>query len=408
VGTMTEIATLRRDFPILERRFGRYPLTYLDSAATTQKPRQVIDAMMAYYLQANANVHRAAHALSDQATADFEAARCKVQGFINARHAHEVIWTRGTTEAINLVATSFGDCCMRDGDEIVISEMEHHSNIVPWQQLCRRTGARLRAIRIGDDGDLDLDHYRSLLTERTRLVAVGHVSNALGTINPVREIIALAHACGARVLIDGAQALAHLPVDVQELDADFYAASSHKMYGPTGVGVLYGKEALLEDMPPYQTGGEMVETVTLAHTTFNRLPFKFEAGTPHIAGAIGMAAAVEYLTAIDREALETHEARLLAATTAALQQIEGVRLVGTASRKIAIVSFLVEGAHPEDVGTLLDQQGVAVRTGHHCAMPLMQRLGLPGGTARASFGLYSSDFDVERLTTGLIKVREML
>jgi cysteine desulfurase / selenocysteine lyase len=400
------VEALRQDFPILTQQLGRYPLVYLDSAATTQKPRQVIEAICAYYGSSNANVHRAAHTLSDRATAEFEAARRKLQGFINARHAHEVIWTRGTTEAINLVAASYG-AQVRTGDEIVISEMEHHSNIVPWQQLCGRVGARLRAIRVSDDGELDLAHLQSLLTERTRLVAVGHVSNALGTVNPVREIVELAHACGARVLIDGAQAPAHLAVDVQALDADFYALSSHKMYGPTGIGALYGKEDLLEVMPPYQTGGEMVETVTLEHTTFNQLPYKFEAGTPHIAGAIGLAAAIDYLVAIDRDALEAHEAALLVAASSALQQVEGVTLVGTARQKTAIVSFVVDGAHPQDVGTLLDQQGIAVRSGHHCAMPLMQRFGLPG-TTRASFGLYNSIGDVERLTGGLIKVREMV
>jgi cysteine desulfurase / selenocysteine lyase len=408
MGRLTSIATLRSDFPILAQQLGRYPLTYLDSAATTQKPQAVIDAIVRYYTYVNANVHRAAHVLSDRATTEFEAARRTVQGFINARHAHEVVWTRGTTEAINLVAASIGEAYVREGDEIVVSEMEHHSNVVPWQQLCQRTGARLRAARITDDGELDLEHLRSLLNERTRLVAICHVSNALGTINPIREIARLAHDCGAYVLVDGAQGPAHLSVDVQALDIDFYATSSHKMYGPTGIGVLYGRESLLDAMPPYQTGGEMVETVALEHTTFNQLPFKFEAGTPHIAGAIGMAAAIDYLSGIDREALDAHEARLLAAATAALQQIEGVRVVGTAREKCSIVSFLVEGAHPQDVGTLLDQQGIAIRTGHHCAMPLMQRLELPGGTARASFALYNDLGDVERLTTGLIKVREML
>jgi cysteine desulfurase / selenocysteine lyase len=408
MGRVTDIDALRADFPILTGRVGRYPLVYLDSAATTQKPRAVIDAISTYYTSANANVHRAAHSLSEQATAAYEGARRRVQGFINARHAHEVIWTRGTTEAINLVAATFGDSQLAPDDEIVISEMEHHSNIVPWQRACERAGARLRAIRISDEGELDLAHFRSLLSERTRLVAIGHVSNALGTINPIAEIAALAHDCGARVLVDGAQAPAHLAVDVQALDVDFYALSSHKMYGPTGIGALYGREHLLDAMPPYQTGGEMVETVTLERTTFNSLPFKFEAGTPHIAGAVGMAAAIDYLSGIDRSALEQHEARLLAAASSALQQVQGVRLVGTARDKTAIVAFVLAGAHPQDVGTLLDQQGIAVRTGHHCAMPLMQRLGLPGGTARASFALYNSIDDVERLTDGLIKVREML
>jgi cysteine desulfurase / selenocysteine lyase len=407
VDTVTDLARLRADFPILDRSIGRYPLVYLDSAATTQKPRAVVDAISHFYLNENANVHRAAHALSDAATAAFEAARRKLQGFVNARHAHEIIWTRGTTEAINLVAASFGPMHVKAGDAIVISEMEHHSNIVPWQQLCERTGARLQAIRIHDNGELDLEHFRTLLGNRTRIVAVGHVSNALGTINPIAEITSLAHECGATVLVDGAQGPGHLPVDVQALDVDFYAWSSHKMYGPTGIGALYGKESLLDRMPPYQTGGEMVQTVTLERTTYNRLPFKFEAGTPHIAGAIGFGVAVDYLSRIDRAAVVAYESRLLAQATSALQQIDGVRIIGTARAKAPIIGFVLEGAHSQDVGTLLDQQGIAVRTGHHCAMPLMQRLGI-SGTTRASFGLYNTLDDVERLTAGLIKVRDML
>ncbi len=402
-----DITALRQDFPILQQQFGRYPLTYLDSAATTQKPTAVIAALDNYYRTMNANVHRAAHQLSDRATAAFEGARDTVQQFVNAAHRHEIIWTRGTTEAINLVAQSWGRSQLRAGDEILISEMEHHANIVPWQMLCQETGARLQAIRVTPDGELDLAHFEQLLNERTALVAICHVSNTLGTINPVASIIAAAHDAGARVLLDGAQAVAHLPIDVQALDADFYAFSGHKLYGPTGIGVLYGKESLLDAMPPWQTGGEMIEQVTLAHTTFNQLPFKFEAGTPHIAGAIGLGAAIEYLSAIDPAALRAHEDALLARGTALLQQIDGLRLVGTAAQKIPVLSFLLEGGHPQDVGTLLDQQGIAVRAGHHCTMPLMQSLAIPG-TVRASMSLYNNQDDLERLHQGLIKTRSFL
>jgi len=399
-----DIAALRNDFPLIT---GSGKLVYLDSAATTQKPITVLDAIRDYYVRDNANVHRAAHALADRATTAFENARRAAQAFVNAQHAHEIIWTRGTTESINLVAQSYGASALRAGDEILISVLEHHSNIVPWQLVAAKTGATLRAIDIDDRGDLDLDDFHRKLSPDTKIVAIGHVSNALGTINPVAEIVRAAHAVGAVVVVDGAQAAAHLPIDVRDLDCDFYALSGHKMFGPTGIGVLYGKEALLDAMPPWQAGGEMIETVTLEKSTFNRLPYKFEAGTPNIADAIGLGAAIEYLNRIDRDALRAHEANVLAMARARLGQMEGVRIIGDARASTAIVSFAVDGAHPHDVGTLLDQQSVAVRAGHHCAMPLMQRLGVPG-TVRASFCLYNSAADVERLVAGIDKVRQLL
>jgi cysteine desulfurase/selenocysteine lyase len=398
---------LRDDFPLLTQKAIAAPLTYLDSASTTQKPVAVIDAIRNYYLNDNANVHRAAYSLADRATAAFESARQKTRRFVGARHAHEIIWTRGTTESINLVAQSYAVDNLRSGDEILISVMEHHSNIVPWQLAAHRTGALLKAIDINEQGELDLDDFHRKLNARTKIVAVGHASNALGTINPVKTIIAAAHAVGAVVLIDGAQAAAHLPIDVDDLDCDFYALSGHKMFGPTGIGVLYGKESLLDAMPPWQGGGEMIETVTIERTTFNHLPYKFEAGTPHIAGAIGLGAAIDYLDAIDPAALAAYEAKIIAIARARLGQLEGVRIIGDARARIGVVSFLVEGSHPQDVGTLLDQQSIAVRAGHHCAMPLMQRLGIPG-TVRASFCLYNSEDDVERLISGIEKVRSFL
>jgi len=399
-----DIAALRNDFPLIT---GSGKLVYLDSAATTQKPITVLDAIRDYYVRDNANVHRAAHALADRATTAFENARRTAQAFVNAQHAHEIIWTRGTTESINLVAQSYGASALRAGDEILISVLEHHSNIVPWQLVAAKTGATLRAIDIDDRGDLDLDDFHRKLSSRTKIVAIGHVSNALGTINPVAEVVRAAHAVGAVVVVDGAQAAAHLPIDVRDLDCDFYALSGHKMFGPTGIGVLYGKEALLDAMPPWQAGGEMIETVTLEKSTFNRLPYKFEAGTPNIADAIGLGAAIEYLNRIDRDALRAHEANVLAMARARLGQMEGVRIIGDARASTAIVSFAVDGAHPHDVGTLLDQQSIAVRAGHHCTMPLMQRLGVPG-TVRASFCLYNSAADVERLVAGIDKVRQLL
>jgi SufS family cysteine desulfurase len=401
------VADLRSDFPILEQSARGNPLVYLDSAATSQKPIAVLDAIDHYYRTTNANVHRAAHALSEAATAAFEAAREKSRGFVNAAHGHEIVFTRGTTEAINLIAQSYGGSQLQRGDEILISVMEHHSNIVPWQLVAQRTGATLKACDITATGELDLDDFVSKLSDRTRIVALAHVSNALGTINPVAELITKARDVGAVTVIDGAQSAPHLPIDVQAMGCDFFAFSGHKTYGPTGIGVLYGRETLLEMMPPWQGGGEMIETVTIESSTYNRLPFKFEAGTPNIAGAVGLGAAIDYLNAQSADELMAHEDRLLALTTSKLKQIEGIRIVGEAPRKTGVVSFLMESGHPHDVGTLLDQQGIAVRTGHHCTMPLMQRLSVPG-TVRASFGLYNCDDDVERLVAGLNKVRTFL
>ena len=392
---------IRGDFPILDQTIGDQPLVYLDNAATTQKPKAVIDAIADYYLHDNANVHRGAHALADRATGSFEAARESLRALINARTQSEVVFTRGTTESINLVANGLTQR-FKPGDEILISLLEHHANIVPWQMLADRTGAHLKACEITQSGDIDMDSFRACLSPRTRLVAVGHVSNALGTINPVTEIIALARDAGALVLIDGAQAIAHLPVDVQDLDCDFYAFSGHKMFGPTGIGVLYGRESLLDAMPPWQGGGEMIEQVTIERSTWNSLPFKFEAGTPNIAGAVGLGAAVRYLTGLPREALLKAEDALVQRAVSGLKQLPGVRLVGEPERRLSAVSFLVDRGHPNDIGTLLDQQGIAVRTGHHCTMPLMERLGVPG-TVRASFSLYNSQEDVDRLLKGVDK-----
>jgi cysteine desulfurase / selenocysteine lyase len=397
---------IRGDFPILAQQVGGRPLVYLDSAATTQKPRAVIQALVDYYEHDNANVHRAAHALADRATRSFEGSREKLRTLINARYGHEVIFTRGTTEAINLVANALSSR-IAPGDEILISVLEHHANIVPWQMLCQRTGARLVACDITDDGDLDLESFRRLLCDRTALVAVGHVSNALGTVNPVKELVRAAHDAGALVLIDGAQAVLHFDIDVQALDCDFYAFSGHKLFGPTGIGVLYGKEALLESMPPWQGGGEMIERVTLEHSTYQGLPYRFEAGTPNIAGAVGLGAAVDYLTALPRQALLEHERSLVKLAVSGLKQIPGVRLVGEPKERISIVSFLVDGSHPNDIGTLLDQQGIAVRSGHHCAMPLMDRLRVPG-TVRAAFSLYNGRHDVDALLAGVEKAQTFL
>ena len=399
----TDIALLREDFPLLANE----PVTYLDSAATSQKPASVINAINHYYLHDNANVHRGAHALADRATRAVEGARHKAAEFVGARSDHEIIWTRGTTESINLVAQSYAAKRLQPGDEILISVMEHHSNIVPWQFAAAQTGATLKAIDITPRGELDLDDFHRKLSSRTKLVALGHVSNALGTINPVKMMIAAAHAAGAVVLIDGAQAVAHLPIDVVDLDCDFYALSGHKMFGPTGIGVLYGKEQLLDAMPPWQGGGQMIETVTIERTTYNRLPYKFEAGTPHIAGAIGLGAAIDYMATIDHDALHAYEANVIAKARARLAQLEGVRLIGDAREHTGVISFLIDGSHPQDVATLLDQQSIAVRSGHHCAMPLMQRLGIPG-TVRASFCLYNSERDVDRLVAGIEKVRAFL
>ena len=394
----------RDDFPLVAERDD---VVYLDNAATTQKPQRVLDALRCYYQSSNANVHRGAHRLSDEATRAFEAARDTVAKRINARSRKEVIWTRGATEALNLVACCYAPMVLGDGDNVVVTEMEHHSNLVPWQVACSRQGAGLRAVRVLGNGELDDADFRAKLDERTKIVAVGHVSNALGSVNDLAAIVAAAKDAGAAVVVDGAQAVAHLEVDVQAIDCDFYAFSGHKMYAPTGIGVLYGREDLLAAMPPWQTGGEMIERVRLDATTYAALPFKFEAGTPHIAGAVGLAAAVDYLNGLDFAAMQAHEADLLSYANASLGQIEGLSIVGTAARKGPVLSFLIAGAHPHDVGTLLDQQGVAVRTGHHCAMPLMDALGIPG-TVRASFGLYNRRDDVDQLVAAVRKARTML
>ena len=402
-----DVERLRRDFPALAQTVNGAPLVYLDNAATTQKPQVVIDAISAYYARDNSNVHRGAHALSDRATVAFEQAREKVQRFINAGSSREILWTRGTTEAINLVASSYGRSVLQAGDRILVSAREHHTNIVPWQMVAEARGAEVCPIPVSASGELDMDAVTGMLDERVKIVAVGHVSNALGTVNPIADIIRQAHDIGAKVLIDGAQGVPHFLVDVQALDCDFYAFSGHKMYGPTGIGALYGKAELLEAMPPYQGGGEMISTVAFAGTTYNTLPYKFEAGTPNIAGAIGMAAAVDYLSALDRAALAAHEAALLAYAHERAASCDGLRRIGRAERIAGAFSFLLDGTHPADVGMLLDQQGVAVRTGDHCAQPIMKQFGIPG-TVRASFALYNTRDDVDRLFAALEKAKTFL
>ncbi|MDH0319656.1 cysteine desulfurase [Aeromonas caviae] len=396
---------LRGQFPALAQEVNGHPLVYLDNAATTQKPQAVLDAINHYYRADNANVHRAAHALSGRATRAFEDARETVARFINAPRSHEVIWTRGTTEAINLVAQSWGMSELRAGDEIVLSTLEHHANIVPWQLVAQRTGAVIRVIPLDERGDLDIAAYLALLGPRTRLVSVAHVSNALGTVNPVKEMVAAAKAVGALSLIDGAQAVAHLEVDVQAIGCDFYAFSGHKLYGPTGIGVLWGRTELLERMPPWQAGGEMIDRVSFSGTTFNTLPFKFEAGTPHIAGAIGLAAAIDFVMEQDKDSLASHEAALTDYLVAGLQQVPGLRLVGEPGQRAGAVSFLLDDIHPQDAATLLDMQGIALRVGHHCAMPLMESLGI-GGTMRASLACYNNQDDVDALLAALHKLRD--
>ncbi len=397
---------VRRDFPILAQTIHGRPLVYLDNAATTQKPLPVIDAISAFYRGDNANVHRGVHMLSERATARYEEARARVQRFVNAASPREIVFVRGTTEAINLVAATFGRAQVKAGDEVLITAMEHHSNIVPWQMLCQRAGAHLRVAPITDVGELRVDAFERLLTNRTRLVSIVHVSNALGTVNPVGDLVALAHARGVPVLVDGAQAVAHHKVDVRELGADFYAWSGHKLFGPTGIGVLYGRSALLDAMAPYQGGGDMIASVTFEKTTYNAAPYRFEAGTPDIAGAIGLGAAIDYVSRIGLDAIARHEQELLEYATARLSRVAGVRLVGTARAKSAIVSFVMEGVHPHDIGTILDQDGVAIRTGHHCCQPLMHRLGVDA-TARASFAFYNTREEVDALVAALEKVREV-
>jgi cysteine desulfurases, SufS subfamily len=402
-----DVDKVREDFPILTRTVNGKPLVYLDNGATTQKPNQVIDAIVNYYTQLNSNVHRGVHHLSQIATDAFEATRRKLRPFIKAAHEHEIILTKGTTESINLVASCYGKAFVKTGDEIIISAMEHHSNIVPWQILCEERGAVLRVVPINDAGELDMDAYRSLLNERTKMVAITYVSNALGTINPVKEIIALAHDAGALVLLDAAQAIQHLSIDVQALDVDFLAFSGHKMYGPTGIGVLYGKEKWLNAMPPYQSGGEMIKEVAFAQTTYNDLPFKFEAGTPNIEAGICLAHAIDYISALGLDNIAAYEHDLLEYATQQLLTIPSLRVVGTAREKSSVISFLLDGAHPYDVGVILDKLGIAVRTGHHCTQPLMDRFCIPG-TVRASIALYNTKEDIDTLVAGVQRAAAML
>jgi len=398
--------SVRKDFPILSIRVHGKPLVYLDNAATTQKPVAVLDAIDRYYRQENANVHRGVHALSELATKKYEDARETVRAFINAASSKEIIFTRGTTEGINLVAATFGRKFLKAGDEVLITGLEHHSNIVPWQMVCEEKQAKLRVAPIDDSGEVVQEEYEKLLSEKVKIVAISHVSNALGTVNPVRRMIEAAHRFGIPVLVDGAQGLPHFKVDVRDLDADFYAFSSHKICGPTGFGVLYGKENLLDAMPPYQGGGDMIRSVTFEKTLFNDLPYKFEAGTPHIEGAVGFGAALEYLNKFDWDAVVRHEHALIEYTAQELLKIEGVRLIGTAKEKAGVVSFVMEGIHPHDIGTILDQEGVAVRTGHHCAQPVMDRFCIPA-TARASFSFYNTMSEVDALTDAIQKVKKV-
>ncbi|MBO0930180.1 cysteine desulfurase [Fibrella aquatilis] len=402
-----DIAQIRADFPVLDQLVNGRPLVYFDNAATTQKPRAVLDALTRYYEHDNANIHRGIHALAERATSAFEASRKAIQSFLGACEAEEIIFTYGTTDAINLVAKTYGRTYLGPGDEILISTMEHHSNIVPWQMLCEERGCVLKVIPINDEGELLLDEYEKLLTERTKIVSVVHVSNALGTINPVKYLIDKAHAVGAVVLIDGAQATTHIEIDVQALDCDFYVFSAHKLFGPTGMGVLYGKRALLETMPPWRGGGEMIKEVTFERTTYNDIPYKFEAGTPNIADVIAVRNALEYVNTLGKDNIAAHEHELLAYATDALQSIDGLRVIGQAKEKVSVISFVLDGIHHEDTGVILDQQGIAVRTGHHCCQPLMRRLGI-AGTTRASFSVYNTTDEIDRLVKGLQRVKTMM
>ncbi len=407
VDITLDIEQIRKDFPVLNQQINGRPLVYLDNAATNQKPQSVIDALSQYYEGYNANIHRGIHQLAEQATAAFEASRRAVQSFLNAKHWEEIIFTYGTTDGINLVAQSYGRKFLKEGDEIIISTMEHHSNIVPWQMLCEERGCVLRVIPVDDNGELIIDEYEKLLSERTKLVSVVHVSNSLGTINPVKTIIDMAHGVGAVVLIDGAQASSHLDLDVQALDADFYVFSAHKLYGPTGMGVLYGKKAILDSMPPYRGGGEMIKEVTFEKTTYNELPYKFEAGTPNIADVVAVKTALEYMDNLGKENIAAHEQDLLQYATEQLSELDGLRIVGQAKEKIGVVSWVMDGIHHQDTGVILDQQGIAVRTGHHCCQPLMQRFGI-AGTTRASFAVYNTKDEVDKLVTGIRRVQKMM
>ena len=400
------VEQVRKDFPILQRSVRGKPLVYLDNAATTQKPHAVLDTLAHYYAHGNANIHRGVHTLSEEATGAYDAARTTVQRFLNARSSREIVFTRNSTEGINLVAQSYGRQRVGPGDEVLITHMEHHSNIVPWQLLCDQVQARLRVAPIDDRGQLELDEFERMITPQTKLVSVVHLSNSLGTINPIADIVEIAHTRDVPVLVDGSQAVYHMPVDVQALGCDFYAFTGHKLYGPTGIGVLYGREALLEAMPPYQGGGDMIRSVTFAKTTYADLPNKFEAGTPHIAGAVGLGAAIDYVTRIGFDRIAAHEGDLLAYGTAALSAVPGLRLIGTADHKASILSFVLKGAHPHDVGTIVDTEGVAIRTGHHCTQPVMERFGVPA-TARASIAMYNTRDEIDVLVRALEQVRQV-
>ncbi|WP_038150516.1 aminotransferase class V-fold PLP-dependent enzyme [Thiomicrorhabdus chilensis] len=405
--TLLDFSQVRAQFPILEQTENGHPLVYLDGGATSQKPLQVIEAIDTYYRKQNANVHRGVYGLSERATELYEGAREISRGFLNARSTKEIVFVRGTTEAINLVAHSWGRMNLQAGDEVIVTEMEHHSNIVPWQLLRDQLGIRLTVLRMNDLGEVCMNALKGLVSEKTKLLAVTHMSNALGTINPVKEMAEIAHSVGAKVLVDGAQATPHMQVDVQDLDCDFYALSGHKMYGPTGIGVLYAKEALLEVMPPYQGGGDMIYSVTFEKTEYNVLPYKFEAGTPNIAGAIGLGAAMQFMQSIGLDRIAAYEAELLAYATERLKEIEGVRIIGEAENKGGVISFVLEGVHPHDMATLMDQDGLAVRASHHCAMPVMQHFKVPA-TIRASLGVYNNREDIDRLVASILDAKEML
>ena len=405
-GMAFDVKQIRKDFPILKEQIYGKPLTYLDNAATTQKPQTVIDTLTQYYSRENANIHRGIFCLSEQATKRYKSARHKVQEFLGAASDKEIVFVRGTTEAINLVAQCYGRTFLKNGDEVLITHMEHHSNIVPWQMLAEETGIKLKVAPINDQGELILEDFKKLLTDKVKFVSVTHVSNALGTVNPVKEIIRLAHAKGIPVLVDGAQAVAHTPVNVRDLDCDFYAFSGHKLLGPTGIGVLYGKKEFLEKMPPYQGGGDMIRSVTFEKTTYNDLPYKFEAGTPHIAGVIGLGVAIDYIGSVGLERIEAYEQELLKYGTEKLLQVPGLRLIGTAKHKSAILSFVLGEAHAHDIGTILDRQGIAIRAGHHCAMPVMERFRVPA-TTRASLAFYNTREEIDRLVAALHEVTEV-
>jgi cysteine desulfurase/selenocysteine lyase len=407
-ATTLDINKIRADFPILHQNVNGKPLVYLDNAATTQKPQTVLDALAHYYEKNNANIHRGIHQLAEKATTAFEDTRKTVAKFLNSESPEQIIFTYGTTDGINLVAQTYGRKFLKEGDEILISTMEHHSNIVPWQMICEERGCVLKIIPIDEKGDIELDKFDEMLTDKVKFVSVVHVSNSLGTINPIKAIIDKSHAVGAKVLIDGAQATSHLTIDVQALDVDFYVFSAHKIYGPTGMGVLYGKRDLLNAMPPYRGGGEMIAEVTFEKTTYNEIPYKFEAGTPNIADVIAVKNAIDYVNELGKENIAAYENELLAYATEKLEEIEGLRIVGKAKEKVSVISFVIEGIHPQDIGIMLDQQGIAIRTGHHCTQPLMQHYQLEGGTARASFSVYNSFEEIDRLVEGVKKVKKLL